>query len=84
MTDRYRWMVTPDMLQETPGVWFFKVVPLNASDDERLEVHFLSFVTKCIYWDPDREEWSVEGCQVRPSPCSDNDAMMELVHLCPV
>ncbi|KAK0156326.1 Polycystic kidney disease protein 1-like 2 [Merluccius polli] len=64
--DGYRWMVTPDMLKETPGVWFFKVVPFNTSDDERLEVHFLSFITKCIYWDTDQEEWSMEGCQVGP------------------
>ncbi|CAL8247016.1 unnamed protein product [Lota lota] len=60
----YRWLVTPDMLEETVGVWFLKAVLFNASDDERLNVQFLSFITKCMFWDLLQEEWSIEGCQV--------------------
>ena len=65
MTVGYRWVVTPDMLEETVGVWFLKAVLFNTSDDERLNVQFVSFITKCMFWDMLREEWSIEGCQVR-------------------
>ena len=81
MTDGYRWLLTPDMLEETGGVWFLKVVLFNASDDERLNVQFVSFITKCMFWDALREEWSTEGCQVRPLPRSDTTALMEKYHL---
>ncbi|CAL8362048.1 unnamed protein product [Gadus morhua 'NCC'] len=63
-SDGYRWLLTPDMLEETGGVWFLKLVLFNASDDERLNVQFVSFITKCMFWDALREEWSTEGCQV--------------------
>ncbi|KAJ3594292.1 hypothetical protein NHX12_006623 [Muraenolepis orangiensis] len=63
-TDGYRWLVTPDMLEEMAGEWFLRVLLYNVSEEEHVEVQFLSFITKCMFWDTVLEEWSIEGCQV--------------------
>jgi len=60
-------MVTPDMLEEGEGEWFIKASLFNISEEEEVyTVQFVSFITKCSFWDTKREEWSIEGCQVPP------------------
>lgn len=63
-TDGYRWMITPDMLQDTPGAWYVETSLFNSTWEPGLTLMITSFMSKCLYWDIKNESWSTEGCQV--------------------
>lgn len=58
-------MITPEMLQQTPGVWYIDANLFNSSWEPGLTLQITSFMSKCLFWDVERETWSTEGCQVR-------------------
>uniref|UniRef100_UPI003AAB5C42 polycystin-1-like protein 2 n=1 Tax=Centroberyx gerrardi TaxID=166262 RepID=UPI003AAB5C42 len=60
----YRWIVTPEMLEQTTGVWYIDTVPFNSTWDPGLTLEFTSYISKCMYWDIERELWSTDGCKV--------------------
>ncbi|XP_056268726.1 polycystic kidney disease protein 1-like 2 [Pseudoliparis swirei] len=62
-TGDYRWFITPEMLQQTPGVWY---VSSSVSDswEPNMTLTITSFTTKCFYWDIVTETWSTDGCSV--------------------
>lgn len=62
-TGGYRWMITPEMLQQTPGVWYIEASP-NSTWVPGLALRISSFMTKCLYWQIDMNRWSTDGCQV--------------------
>ncbi|KAM7406033.1 hypothetical protein PAMP_000438 [Pampus punctatissimus] len=62
-TGGYRWMITPDMLQQTPGVWYIDT-RLNSTWEPGLTLRITSFMSECLYWDVKRQMWSTDGCQV--------------------
>ncbi|XP_044062213.1 polycystic kidney disease protein 1-like 2 [Siniperca chuatsi] len=63
-TGGYRWMITPEMLQQTPGVWYVDTRLLNSTRTPGLTLRITSFMSKCLYWNTDKEAWSTDGCQV--------------------
>lgn len=64
-TGGYRWMITPEMLQQTPGVWYIDTRLFNSEWKPGLTLNISSFMTKCMYWHTEREVWSTDGCQAR-------------------
>ncbi|KAM7014913.1 polycystin-1-like protein 2 [Tautogolabrus adspersus] len=60
----YRWMITPEMLKQTPGVWYVDARLFNSTWEPGLTLRISSFMSKCLYWDIDNEKWSTDGCQV--------------------
>lgn len=62
-TGGYRWMITPEMLQQTPGVWYIDTRLFNSEWEPGLTLNISSFMTKCLYWYTEREVWSTDGCQ---------------------
>ncbi|KAM7424265.1 hypothetical protein PAMA_000551 [Pampus argenteus] len=62
-TGGYRWMITPDMLKQTPGVWYVNTI-LNSTWEPGLTLRITSFMSECLYWDVNRKMWSTDGCQV--------------------
>ncbi|TKS70244.1 Polycystic kidney disease protein 1-like 2 PC1-like 2 protein [Collichthys lucidus] len=63
-TDGYRWMITPDMLHDTPGPWYIETSLFNSTWEPALTLMITSYMSKCLYWDIKNESWSTEGCQV--------------------
>ncbi|CAN9507150.1 unnamed protein product [Ophioblennius macclurei] len=63
-TEGYRWMITPEMLQYTPGIWHVDARLHGTKHDQDLTLTIMSFMTKCLYWDTSKEKWSIEGCKV--------------------
>ncbi|XP_035484837.2 polycystic kidney disease protein 1-like 2 [Scophthalmus maximus] len=63
-TGGYRWMITPEMLQQTPGVWYVDTRLFNSTWEPGLTLTFTSFMSKCLYWHTGRETWTTDGCQV--------------------
>ncbi|KAK9542862.1 hypothetical protein VZT92_000688 [Zoarces viviparus] len=63
-TGGYRWMITPGMLQQTPGVLYVSAGLFNSTWRSNLTLRITSFMTKCLYWHIERETWSTDGCQV--------------------
>nr|XP_033488033.1 polycystic kidney disease protein 1-like 2 [Epinephelus lanceolatus] len=64
LTDGYRWMITPEMLQQTPGVWYVDTRLFNTTWEPGLTLKITSFTSKCLYWNTEREIWTTDGCQV--------------------
>lgn len=64
-TGGYRWMITPEMLQQTPGVWYIATGLFSSEWEPGLTVNISSFMTKCLYWHTKAEMWSTDGCQAR-------------------
>ncbi|KAG7235194.1 hypothetical protein INR49_003105, partial [Caranx melampygus] len=60
----YRWMITPEMLEQTPGIWYIETKLFNSSWEPGFTLSITSFMSKCLYWDTDREMWSIDGCRV--------------------
>lgn len=56
-------MITPDMLQQTAGLWYIEARPINSTWVPGLTLKISSFMTKCLYWDETNETWSTDGCQ---------------------
>nr|XP_046245454.1 polycystic kidney disease protein 1-like 2 [Scatophagus argus] len=63
-TGGYRWMITPEMLQQTPGVWHVDTRLFNSTWEPGLTLRISSFMSKCLYWDTENQTWSTDGCQV--------------------
>ncbi|XP_053279260.1 polycystic kidney disease protein 1-like 2 [Pleuronectes platessa] len=63
-TGRYRWMITPEMLGQTPGIWYVEAGLFNSTWEPGLTLNISTFTSKCLYWHIAREMWSTEGCQV--------------------
>ncbi|XP_042266749.1 polycystic kidney disease protein 1-like 2 [Thunnus maccoyii] len=63
-TGGYRWMITPEMLQQTPGVWYVDTRLFNSTWEPGLTLTTTSFMSKCLYWHKGRQTWSTDGCQV--------------------
>lgn len=68
-TGGYRWMITPEMLQQTPGVWYIDTRLFNSEWKPGLTLNMYSFMTKCLYWHTERGVWSTDGCQARSDLC---------------
>ncbi|KAF1392766.1 hypothetical protein PFLUV_G00031470 [Perca fluviatilis] len=64
LTRGYRWMITPKMLQHTPGVWYVDTGLFDSTWKPGLTLRITSFMSKCLYWDIVNETWSTEGCRV--------------------
>lgn len=60
----YRWMITPDMLQQTAGLWYIDARLFNSTWVPGLTLRISSFMSKCLFWDEKNETWSTDGCQV--------------------
>lgn len=63
-TDGFRWMITPDLLQDTPGSWYIETSIFNSTWEPGLTLKITSFMAKCLFWDVNNRLWSTEGCQV--------------------
>ncbi|XP_071344802.1 polycystin-1-like protein 2 isoform X2 [Trachinotus anak] len=63
-TGGYRWMITPEMLEQTPGVWYVDIRLFNSTWEPDMTLSITSFMSKCLYWDTESEMWSRDGCQV--------------------
>lgn len=57
-------MITPQMLQQTPGVWYVETKLFNSTWEPGLTLKTTSFMSKCLYWHVERQTWSSDGCQV--------------------
>ncbi|XP_030016916.1 polycystic kidney disease protein 1-like 2 [Sphaeramia orbicularis] len=60
----YRWMITPELLQGTAGVWYVDISLFNSTWEPGLTLRISTFITKCMYWDTAKEIWSTGGCEV--------------------
>ncbi|XP_040889158.1 polycystic kidney disease protein 1-like 2 [Toxotes jaculatrix] len=60
----YRWMITPEMLQQTLGVWHVDTRLINSTWEPGLTLSISSFMSKCLYWNTEEETWSTDGCLV--------------------
>lgn len=56
-------MITPDMLQQTPGMWYIDARLFNSTWVPGLTLRISSFMSKCLFWDEKNETWSTDGCQ---------------------
>lgn len=63
-TGGYRWMITPEMIQQIPGVLYIDIRLFNSSWEPGLTLTITSFMSKCLYWHIERQTWSGEGCRV--------------------
>ncbi|XP_069385333.1 polycystin-1-like protein 2 [Paralichthys olivaceus] len=63
-TGRYRWIITPEMLEQTPGIWYVDAGLFNSTWEPGLTLTISTFMSKCLYWHIEREMWTTEGCQV--------------------
>ncbi|XP_036065860.1 polycystic kidney disease protein 1-like 2 isoform X2 [Oryzias melastigma] len=59
----YRWMITPEMFQEKTGVWYVDT-RLNSTQESSVTVSLTSHMSKCVYWDTVKLDWSTAGCRV--------------------
>ncbi|XP_061598114.1 polycystin-1-like protein 2 isoform X2 [Cololabis saira] len=60
----YRWMITPEMLNGTSGVWYVDTRLDNYTQETSVKLTITSFMGKCLYWDTDKLEWRTDGCMV--------------------
>lgn len=56
-------MITPEMFQEKTGVWYVDT-RLNSTQESSVTVSLTSHMSKCVYWDTVKLEWSTAGCRV--------------------
>ncbi|KAF7212109.1 transcript variant X2 [Nothobranchius furzeri] len=63
-TGDYRWMITPDMLQRTPGTWYIDTRLSNYTSETNVTLTAAIYLTKCLYWNTDTKNWSTSGCMV--------------------
>ncbi|KAK5874078.1 hypothetical protein PBY51_019056 [Eleginops maclovinus] len=64
LTGGYRWMITPEMYNNSLGIWYIESELVNSSWEQGLELRINSFMAKCVYWDIKKETWSTDGCKV--------------------
>ncbi|XP_072237414.1 polycystin-1-like protein 2 [Leuresthes tenuis] len=63
-TDGYRWMITPEMLLQTPGTWYIDTRLENDQSETDVVLTITSYLSKCMYWHTGNESWSTYGCRV--------------------
>ncbi|XP_046897808.1 polycystic kidney disease protein 1-like 2 isoform X2 [Hypomesus transpacificus] len=63
-TGGYRWLVTPEMLEDRAGLWYIQTSLYNTTWSPGLQLRITTFSSKCMYWDPDLNSWSIYGCWV--------------------
>ncbi|XP_077420923.1 polycystin-1-like protein 2 isoform X2 [Vanacampus margaritifer] len=63
-TEGYQWIITPEMLQQSPGEWHISSELFNSTWEPGITLSISTFMTKCMYWSIDRQTWSTDGCQV--------------------
>ncbi|XP_062327815.1 polycystin-1-like protein 2 [Osmerus eperlanus] len=68
----YRWLVTPEMLEDRAGIWYIHTSLYNTTWSPGLQLRITTFSSKCVYWDPDLNSWSVYGCWVGISSSPEN------------
>ncbi|XP_068506546.1 polycystin-1-like protein 2 isoform X2 [Syngnathus scovelli] len=68
----YQWIITPEMLQQTPGIWYISSELFNSTWKQGITLSITTFMTKCMYWSIDRQIWSTDGCQRKMSLLEDN------------
>lgn len=73
-------MITPEMLQQTAGLWYIEARPINSTMVPGLKLQISLFMTKCLYWDERNQTWSTAGCQAGVRP--DLDVLAFLVCSC--
>lgn len=73
----YRWMITPDMIQQTTGVWYIEARLNHSTTVPGLKLRISSFMTKCLYWNERNKTWSTAGCQA--GVCWDREVVAFLV-----
>ncbi|KAA0723908.1 Polycystic kidney disease protein 1-like 2 PC1-like 2 protein [Triplophysa tibetana] len=66
LKEGYRWLITPEMRKGGFSSWKVVVIPINYTSSNQLTVKVSVFVTKCLFWDTDLEQWSRDGCMVGP------------------
>lgn len=64
LKEDYRWLITPEMRKGGYAGWKVAILPINYTSSEKLSMKVSVFVTKCLFWDTDLEQWSTEGCMV--------------------
>ena len=57
-------MITPEMLNQTPGVWYVDTRLTNYTEDTGVTLKITTFMSKCLYWDMEKLEWRSDGCMV--------------------
>ncbi|XP_058485936.1 polycystin-1-like protein 2 [Solea solea] len=60
----YRWLITPEMLQQTSGVWYIDARHVNSTWDSNMTLEINSFMSKCLFWHVGWETWTTDGCEV--------------------
>ncbi|XP_051919019.1 polycystic kidney disease protein 1-like 2 isoform X1 [Hippocampus zosterae] len=60
----YQWILTPEMLRQTPGVWYISSELFNSTWEPGIALSITTFMTKCMHWSIDQQTWSTDGCQV--------------------
>ncbi|XP_076739560.1 polycystin-1-like protein 2 [Maylandia zebra] len=63
-TEGFRWMITPEMLQKTPGIWYIDTRVSDSEWQPDMNLKITTFTSKCLYWNTDAKKWSTEGCMV--------------------
>lgn len=68
-TEGYRWIITPEMLQQSPGTYYVDTrlkhqSDVNSTEGDDLTLRITSFMSKCLYWNTKKEKWTTDGCQV--------------------
>ncbi|XP_029353372.1 polycystic kidney disease protein 1-like 2 [Echeneis naucrates] len=63
-TENYRWMITPNMFEQTPGSYYIETGVFNSTWEPGLTLSISLFTSKCFYWDTETERWSTGGCMV--------------------
>lgn len=66
MEGRFRWFVTPEMLQQTSGIWYISFSLYNSTWRPDVSLEITIFNTKCMYWDAVSTSWRIDGCRVGP------------------
>lgn len=57
------------MLKQTTGNWRIDARLFNSSWEEGLTLEINSFMSKCLYWEVDIEDWIIDGCMVSLNIC---------------
>ncbi|XP_054900721.1 polycystic kidney disease protein 1-like 2 [Poeciliopsis prolifica] len=63
-SEDYRWLITPEMLQNTSGTWYVEARLVNFTLETEVTLNINTYLTRCLYWHTNKEEWSDDGCRV--------------------
>ncbi|XP_035986669.1 polycystic kidney disease protein 1-like 2 [Fundulus heteroclitus] len=63
-TDDYHWLITPEMLNDTLGSWYVETRIVNFTLETDVTLNITTYVSRCLYWDAGKQEWTDRGCRV--------------------